>query len=329
MAKAQSTTKKSDFPIYVIVGKETSLVSTQCRKLLDGLVTPEQRQTCLLNADADKITMTEVLDELRTLPFLTDKRVVCIRDADDFISDNRGLLENYFDNPSSTGILVLTAGSFPSATKLARKLAEVGKLISVTTPKAGELPDRVIRYAREAHDKTMNKATAEFFIELVGDSLSLLYSEIDKLALFVHPEKTIAANHIESLIGHNRLFNVFSVIDASLDNNIAQAVDRLRRMFDADKTAEYTFIGAFAFHLRRMFNAKALLNKGYNSGQVVGELKIGGNKDAFFAQLRKVTLKQIGGNLQYLAEIDCAIKTGQTKPRIAAEQLVFKLAANQ
>jgi DNA polymerase III subunit delta len=329
MVKVQSTAKKSNEPIYVITGKETSLVNAQCEKLLDELVTPQQRATGLLNADADLITITEVLDELRTLPFLTDKRIVCIKDADDFISNNRQLLENYFDNPSPTGILVLTTGSFPATTKLAKKLSKVGKLINVTTPKACELPDRVIGYAREAHDKTINKITAEFLIELAGDGLSQLYAEIDKLALFVHPQKVITTDHIESLIGHNRLFNTFNVIDASLNGNTAQAIDRLRRMFDADKTAEYTFVGAFAFHFRRMFNAKALLDKGHNPGQVAGELKIWGNKNAFFAQLRKVTLKQIGDNLQYLAEIDYAIKTGQAKPQVAAEQLVFKLASNQ
>lgn len=328
MVATKSKTKKQQYPIYVIAGKEISLVNSECDKLLDRIIAPQQRQTCLFSPEPAQVSISQVLDELRTLPFLADKRVVLIRNADKFISENRTILENYFDNPCATGILVLTANSFPSNTRLAKKLAKVGRLISITQPKGRQLPDSIIKYAHDAHDKNLNNANAEFLIELTGDNLAKLYAEIDKLALFVHPDKTITTDNIESLIGHNRLFNVFNVIDACLDGNVAQAVERLRKMFEADKNAEYTFLGALAFHFRRMFNAKVLLNKGISQYQIAGQLKIWGNKEAFFRQLKKVSLKQVGEQIKHLAQIDYAIKTGQAKPRTAAEQLVYKLVAN-
>jgi DNA polymerase-3 subunit delta len=167
---------------------------------------------------------------------------------------------------------------------------------------------------------------AELLIELTGDNLPRLYSEIDKLAIFANSEKTIKPNHVEALIGHNRIFGAFSVIDACLAGNVAQAVDRLRNMFAEDRTAEYTVVGAFAFHFRRMFGAKVLLEKGFRPAEIANRLRIWGNKDGFFAQLRKMTLKQIGDGIQQLAGIDYAIKTGRTKPQVAIEQLVLKLA---
>ena len=53
---------------------------------MTGSYRQQEKTTGLLVADGDKITITEVLDELRTLPFLTKKRVVVIRDADKLIS---------------------------------------------------------------------------------------------------------------------------------------------------------------------------------------------------------------------------------------------------
>ncbi len=79
--------------IYVIAGKDESLVGAQCRQLLDELLEPSQRATGLFDAEAGSVSPSEVLDDLRTLPFLTDKRVVLVRDADDFVSRNRPLLE--------------------------------------------------------------------------------------------------------------------------------------------------------------------------------------------------------------------------------------------
>ncbi len=326
MVKTKGKPREKPELIYVIVGKEKCLVDAECEKLVASELPAEQRTTGLFNADAAEVSASEVMDELRTLPFLTEKRVVLVKDADDFVSENRELLERYFDNPCPTGVLILTVNSWPAQTKLAKKLASVGKLLSVAQPKRWQLPQRIAQYARDAHDKTISEAAAELLVELAGDELGRLYSEVDKLALFAQDEKSITEQHIESLIGHNRIFNAFAVIDAIIAGDIAQAINRLRAMFAEDKTAEYTVVGAFAFHFRRMFGAKVLLEKGVSSAEIAGRLRIWGDRDSFFAQLRKVSLKQIGDILQQLAATDYAIKTGKAKAEVATEQLVLGLA---
>jgi len=99
-------------------------------------------------------------------------------------------------------------------------------------------------------------------------------------------------------------------------------------MFEADKSAEYTVVGAFAYHIRKMFNAKILLDKGVHQNQIEKRLRIWGNTNAFFQHLRQISLKQIGKYLQQLGETDYAIKTGQTQAKVAMEQLVLKLTAD-
>jgi DNA polymerase III delta subunit len=76
-----------------------------------------------------------------------------------------------------------------------------------------------------------------------------------------------------------------------------------------------------------MFNAKVLLEKGVRQGEIEKRLRIWGNRESFFTQLQKMSLKQVGANLQQLAAVDYAIKTGRTKAEVAVEQLVLRLAA--
>lgn len=316
-----------DSLVYVIAGKEKSLVGASYHQLLDELLEPSQKTTGLYLADPDTVQACDVLDELRTAPFLTDKRVVAIKEADSFISENRQVLEKYFDAPCPTGRLVLTVNSWKANTRLAKKLTKIGELINVKQPKRWQLPQRLIEYAGEAHGKKLNRDAAELIVELTGDELPRLYNEIDKLALFADSEKSITQKHVESLIGHNRLFNAFAVIDAITAGRTTNAVERLRGMFAEDRTAEYTVVGAFAFHFRRMFNAKAMLEKGIPPGEIIKKLQIWGTQDKFFSQLRKLTLKQIGKYLQFLAQTDYAIKTGRAKAQIEMEQFVLRLTA--
>ncbi|MHC4192694.1 MAG: DNA polymerase III subunit delta [Planctomycetota bacterium] len=311
--------------IYVIAGAEASLVDAQCDNLLDELLEPEHRMTGLFRAEPREVSPVEILDELRTVPFLSDKRVVLVKNADKFVSENRELLEKYFDNPCSTGILILTVNSWPTNTRLAKKLPSVGRLLKVTEPKPWQLPQRLIQYARDAYSKNLSKEAAELLIELSGDELGRLYGEIDKLALFTEGEKKITTSHVESLVGHNRLYNAFAVINACLKGDAAGAVNRLRNMFTEDRSAEYMVVGAFAFHFRRMFNAKVLLDEGVGPKEIASRLRIWSNKDGFFEQLRRMSLRQLGENLQQLANIDYAIKTGRTSARVAIEQMVLRL----
>jgi DNA polymerase-3 subunit delta len=315
-----------DSLIYVIAGKEESLVNAQCRQLLDELIEPSQRATGLFSPEPADVTVTECLDELRTAPFLTEKRVVVLSKADDFISKNREVLEKYFDSPCPTGRLVLTVKNWDARTRLAKKLKSVGKLINITQPKRWQLPQRMIEYTKEAHGKILSKNAAELLVELTGDELPRLYSEIDKLSVYADKDKTITQKHIESLIGYNRLFNAFAVIDAVTAGDSGTAVQRLRAMFAEDRSSEYTVIGAFAYHFRRMFNAKALMEKGLRQNDIIKQLHIWGNQDKFFARLRKLSLKQIGRYLKFLGETDYAIKTGRAKAQIEMEQFVLRLA---
>ncbi len=328
MARAKKKTDtQTPAAVYVITGKDAALVNYHCRELLDRLLPHDQRATGLFEPDAKQATLVEVLDELRTLPFLSERRVVLLRNADDFVSANREKLEPYFENPSSTGTLVMTVGSWPSNTRLAKKLSSIGELVKVEELKTWEIPVRLVEYAHQTHKKKLSKQDAEMLVELGGEELVRLYSEIDKLALYARDEKVITAAHIEALVGRNRLFNAFGVIDAITTGDAAAAVGRLRQMFAEDKSTEYTVVGAFAYHFRRQFQAKALLEQGQSRPQVERQCRIWASKEAFFAQLRRLSLHRIGQCLARLAEIDHAIKTGQTTARVAIERLVLSLAS--
>jgi DNA polymerase-3 subunit delta len=317
--------KSSILPIYVIAGKESSLAKKSLRELLDRLMEPEQRPMGLLTTDA-KASITQVLDELRTTPFLTDRRVVAISDADEFVTKNRPLLENYFDSPCASGVLILVVNSFPGSTKLAKKLKKVGELISVEAPKPWHLAAHLTQYVKDSLGKVLARDAAQLLVDLTGNDLARLYSEAEKLALFVDEKKSITAQDVAALVGHNRVFGAFEVIDAMVAGNAGEALKRLRNMFAEDKNAQFTVVGAFAFHFRRMFSAKALLTKGRSIPDVTKALRIWGKKDEFFAQVRGLTLEQIGLQLQRLAEIDYQIKTGQTRPPVAIEQLVLGMS---
>ncbi|HQI28247.1 MAG TPA: DNA polymerase III subunit delta, partial [Sedimentisphaerales bacterium] len=260
--------------IYVIAGKDESLVGAKAQELVDELLDTQQRMTALLSVEGDEAVVSQVLDELKTAPFLADRRVVLVKNADGFVSKNREYLERYFQKPSATGVLILTVGSWNARTRLSKLLGNVGSLITMQVPPKWKLGEHLVQYAATKHKIKLNRDAAEILVELIGEELPQLYSEIEKLVLYVRDEKVITARHVESLTGQHRVYGAFEVIDAITAGNAGQAVTRLRNMFEQDKSAEYTVVGAFAYHLRRMFQAKTLLEKRVNPADVAKQLRI-------------------------------------------------------
>lgn len=67
MAKTTGKSKSNPELVYVIAGEPT-LANAQCTELIDRLITPQEKATGLLVADADKITITELLDKCAHCP---------------------------------------------------------------------------------------------------------------------------------------------------------------------------------------------------------------------------------------------------------------------
>jgi DNA polymerase III subunit delta len=347
--------------IYVIAGKDTFRVRRQVESLLDRLLEPEQRGLALYQPKIQEATAAGVFDELRTLPFLAPRRVVLLEEAELFLrSDNeesgnesekpssrsskgvpskkgvhirkspptnREMLERYFDAPSPCGVLILTVKSWPSNTKLAKKLPAVGDLIEISELKRYQLPGFVVQCARDEFKKTIAMEAAELLVEWVGDETGALHSEVEKLAVYVDRKAAITVEDVESLTGHNRVLGAFDVIDKLAARNLSGALDALRQMFEADKSAEYTVVGAFAYHLRQLIPVRALQDQGLSQEQIGRQLRLYDKRVAsLYRQATQTDIRTLGGLLCDLARLDYAGKSGRAQISTAMEQWVIQLS---
>jgi len=327
MGAMNSASAKERSLVYVIAGKDAALVNTKCDRLLEKITASFGADGSAFIADAAQDAVADILDELRTPPLFAAGRIVVVKEADELISRHRELFERYFDSPCRTSVLILTVRSWPSNTRLYRKLAKTGTLIKVEQPNRRQLPSLLAAYSRQNCGKQLPTSAAETLIELAGEELPVLTGEIDKLAVYAGDRRTITAGDVEALVGHNRLFNAFAIIDEALDGNTAAAIEKLRIMFAEDPSAGYMFVGAFAYCLRRLFNARVMLSRGINRREIVSRLRIWSARDAFFKKLENMQIERIGDALCRLAEADYHIKTGRARPEASAERMVTALAA--
>ena len=324
--KTQQQDNERVYPVYVIYGKDRRRTIDVLGEIVEKVLGGADPQMALNAYDGTEANIAEVLVDLRTLPFLSERRVVVVKDADAFVSEYRDELEKYLDKPSVSGVLVMTVESFPANTRLAKKARKVGQVFEYKPVNRRELAGYLINYAARQHQLQLDNSTAAMLVELAGEDTGLLSSEIDKIAAYMGraaEKKRITPDIIQKLVGNNRQYNVFNVIDAMTRSDAAVAMKHLDAMMTQDREAEYSAVGAFAWHFRRLYRGRVMLEQGMRDQAITKELRIWPQPEQFMRQVRKMTIRQAASALQELMKIDLANKTGAGTVRAGLEKFII------
>jgi len=325
-----SKTEKSIYPIYVIFGKDHRRSIDKLQEIIDHVLDGADPQTSLNIYEGPDVAARDIFDELRTIPFLSPRRVVVIKQADPFITKYRQQLENYLENPSSTGVLVLQTESFPKNTRLARLVGKIGQALAFEPFKPRELVNYLIKYSAQTSRLTLTQPGAMLLVELAGDDCDLCLGEVDKIISYLADapadKRKITPAVVESVVANNRQYNVFNIIDAMLADDTAAALSWLDRMLEQDRNAQFTAVGAFAWNFRRLYNARLLLQQKVTEEKIKQQLHIWSKPDQFMRQVKQITIPQIASVIQELLNIDLESKTGGSSVKIGLEKLIINFS---
>lgn len=306
--------------IYVIAGGDryrACALSSELQSRLAGA----DADLAVSVVDGKDTDAASVFDELNTLPFLSSCRVVVVDHADKFVSENRPMLEKYFASPSPTGTLVLIVDSWPSTTKLAKALPNVGKLLSAEAMKAAQ----AIKWAGEQAvklGKSLSPAASQALVELVGTDSGRIANELEKLSLFCAARKTIDVADIEQLSGPTAEQSIFLINDLIADGKTQAAIATLEKILRQDRSAEYSMVGVLSFSLRRLLKGRAMLDAGMREHEVAPACGVRWMPERFLGQLRRFSTSKLERLVSSLAGVDHANKSGLGYAQLNLEKFI-------
>ena len=321
-------------PIIVITGEDEHLKVNALTKALDRLLPPSvDRGLALTEYDGSRPAeeggpmLAAVLENLATLPFLADRRVVVIRDADEFITGaNRAKLETYLTRPSPTGTLVLECRTFSKGTRLYKAASAVGEIIECMKLKGQALSSFVLT-AATARGKRIDPAAAAKLIDLTGPAAGALTEEIEKLALYVGDRPTITAEDVAALVGMSREEKIFATVDAAALGRLPDALRLWHQVLASDAAAAYRAIGGVAYKVRSYLAAHALAAEGLKPFEIVPRVNLWGRERDLETILRRLSPHALRRLLAALALLDTQAKLGLRSIDTGIELLLAQTAS--
>ena len=216
--------KKNNFkPIYWLEGEEPFFIDEIVDYAENKILTESEASfnlTVFYGKDADWAT---VINACRRYPMFAEKQVVIIKEAQQMKDIDK--LESYVENPLSSTIFVVSYKDkkLDARTKFAKTVKTKGELLSTKKMYDNKLPEWVNALLFHQNLAINPKALA-ILIDNIGNDLSRIKTEIEKLIVNLGTRKTITEDDIETYIGVSKEYNIFELQDAIAKKNIAKAL---------------------------------------------------------------------------------------------------------
>lgn len=214
-------------PVYILTGEEPFFIDRLAKMFEEGVLEPEERdfnQVVLYGKDTEVDT---VVANVRQFPFGSPHRVVILKEAKELkhIEDLDPLLENPV--PQTVFVICHKYGKM----KLKKgKVSPQCVIFESLSIKDNNLPAWIQNLALQSFKFKMEPYTATVLSEHIGNDLSRIYTEFQKLKVFLPENSEITPDIIEKYIGISKEYNIFELQEA-LGNKDLQKVYKIMLNF--------------------------------------------------------------------------------------------------
>ncbi|MEO0038365.1 MAG: polymerase subunit delta [Bacteroidota bacterium] len=201
-------------PIYFLMGEEPYYIDKLTEYIENNILSEDEKgfnQTVIYGRDA---TIEDIVSNAKRYPMMAERQVVVVREAQE-LSRTIDKLESYAENPQPTTVLVVAYKykTLDKRKKLVKLIAKNGVLFESKKLYENQVGTWIQRLLQGRGYSIEPKANA-MLVEFLGNDLSRISNELDKLQIILPKGHTITPKDIEYNIGFSKDYNVFELQNA-------------------------------------------------------------------------------------------------------------------
>jgi DNA polymerase III subunit delta len=206
-------TQSKKYLNYIYAGQEVFLIEEELYRLKDRLGDGASMNLATYNAE-ESLNINEVLDLCNTLPFLSERRIITIRNAGRIPEKDLDTILSYLKNPSETTILILTLEGEKPSEKLLKKFSDHTEIIRFDPLKNKADRIRWVMDRAIKQGKKIDKDAATLLADMTGTNMWFIATEIEKLCLYIASRPSITISDVQDLVMRTNEPSIFSFLDS-------------------------------------------------------------------------------------------------------------------
>ncbi|WP_221565690.1 DNA polymerase III subunit delta [Alkalihalobacillus sp. TS-13] len=321
--------------LYLLYGKEKYILEYTQKMIVQAVLEEETADFNLSAFDMEEQSIDTAIEDAETLPFMGERRVVILQNpyfltgakTKSKVEHDLKRLESYLKDPSEQAIVIFVAPyeKLDERKKIVKTLKKQAEVMVADKMNVRLQKDWIEHAAKEANVTISNEA-AERLIQLQGENLALLISEVKKMALYVGEGEQIDPQTVDELISRSLESNVFTMVEHVANRRIDSA---LRICYDLLKQNEepIKLMALLSRQFRIILQVKQLRVQGHTEKNIASTLslhpyavKIAAKQSASFQE------DELKSLLMKAADADFEMKTGQRDKTLTLELFLTSLA---
>ena len=320
-------------PIQVLWGDDFAASDKAIKLLIDDIIDPSWSSLNLSRLDgSDPSQVKQALEESQTPPFGSGGRIVLLRRSPIFNNcpqELHNLFENIINLIPEKTYLILCNSNKPDkrlkSTKAIEKLVKEKKAI-VKSYQLPSLWDKngqqlLIENAAKEFNLKLSRDAIFNLVEAIGTDSQRLYSELEKLALFINARnetegksksgRLVTLEDISQLI-HGRTTNSLEVGNQLIDDNLATVISLLDALLDKGEPA-LRILATLTGQIRGCLWVSLLEKEGEKDVNKIAKTAGINNPKRIYVirkQIQGKSPKQFLKVLNQLLEIEASLKRG-------------------
>jgi len=208
--------------IYFLHGEEGYFIDEITKTLIDNVLEDHEKdfnQVLMYGKDSEVLN---IVSECKGYPMMSERKLVVLKEAQDLKDFDK--LESYIEQPSDQTVFVINYKykTFDTRKKLAKTAAKNGVMFKSEKVRDYQVAEWIAGYVRSQQYDISSKATI-MLAEFLGNDLSRITNELNKLCLLIEKGTTINDIHIEENIGISKDYNPFELTNAIAVRDVPKA----------------------------------------------------------------------------------------------------------
>jgi len=227
--------KKRFKPLYWLEGEEDYYID-KVMDYAEHTILPESEASFNLSVFYGKdANWSDVVNACMRYPMFAEKQVVLLKEAQQMRDLDK--LEHYIENPLSSTIFVVSykEKTLDKRTKLYKTIKKDGEIFTSEKIREYKMVDWVVDYMNQ-QGFDMNQKAILLLVDYVGNDLSRITNEIEKITVNLGQRKTITEDDIEKYVGVSKEYNAFELQSAMSRKDLAKAI-KIIQYFESNPKA--------------------------------------------------------------------------------------------
>jgi DNA polymerase-3 subunit delta len=312
---------------YLLWGNEAYFVDAIISRLKELLFAERENgnANCIVLYAAD-CRASEVAAAASTHPFFGEKSLVVVHNVSDFPKADKEVINGYLSAQTPASVLVLTdttphpyrATSHPVLPK------GKGRLVDVSSPPEWEF-DRWVSFFLSKDRKRISPGALESLRDNVGNDITTLAMEIEKLVCLAGDQREINETHTEALLGRSRSEREYAIANAVASGDRTRALTVLSDLLrEGGKIPK--MIALVRFELEKIWRAKEMLEEGKSTAELCSELRVPPRRgEDFIRTVKRFRVEELREALGLIMDAELRARTEKLDDRTIAEMLLVAL----